>query len=70
MGKTPILLGLIFPALMILTGYWAYNDAYLDEFWLLYSAFTPALVSVLGWGAVTLNEVALKRGRKRSDLRK
>jgi hypothetical protein len=67
MGKSPLLFGLIIPALMVLGGWWAYRAGHLDEFWFFYSALMPALVVVLGWGAVVLNEVAMRRERRRSS---
>jgi hypothetical protein len=65
MDKAPLFFGLVFPAFMVLAGGWAYYVGYFDAVWYLYSAVTPALVTVLGWGAVMLNEIAMKRERRR-----
>jgi hypothetical protein len=67
MYKWPLFFGIIIPVLMVLAGWWAYRVGHLNEFWFLYSAVTPALVCALGWGAVVLNEVAMRRERQRSS---
>jgi hypothetical protein len=67
MGKSPFFFGTIFPALMVLAGWWAYRAGHLNEFWFLYSAVMPALVCALGWFAVVLNEVAMRRERRREN---
>jgi hypothetical protein len=67
MYKSPLFFGIIFPALMVLAGWWAYRAGHLNEFWFLYSAVMPALVCALGWCAVVLNEVAMRRERQREN---
>jgi hypothetical protein len=67
MGKSPLFFGIIFPALMVLAGWWAYRAGHLNEVWFLYSAVMPALVCALGWCAVVLNEVAMRRERQREN---
>ena len=65
MYKSPLFFGIIFPVLMVLAGWWAYQRGHLDGFWFLYSAVMPALLCALGWGAVLLNEVVTRRERQR-----
>ncbi len=67
MGKSPLFFGIVFPAVMVLAGWWAYRAGHLNEFWFLYSAVMPALVCALGWCAVVLNEVAMRRERQREN---
>jgi hypothetical protein len=67
MYKSPLFLGIVFPALMVLAGWWAYRAGHLNESWFLYSAVMPALVCALGWFAVVLNEVGMRRERRREN---
>ncbi|WP_245272899.1 antitoxin Xre/MbcA/ParS toxin-binding domain-containing protein [Microvirga lotononidis] len=67
MYKSPLFFGIVFPALMVLAGWSAYRAGHLNGFWFLYSVVTPSLVCALGWCAVVLNEIAMRRERQREN---